>query len=189
MSPNALPVLHSKVEKVEEDVVLPPSYFPCLDARQATSKSWQSVEVPFGDINRLRSFCDEHDVPTTSVFQAAWALVLRCYLGNASVCFASRSSSTADEMRRLPEVNPDICVCQIDFQAVSSMADIFRVIMSRPLSPPRIYRSPLAVNETTLPVNLPLNTFLSCRQDESQDWSFADRPISWECGDSGGQAV
>lgn len=95
---------------------LPPSYLPCLDARPKGDSSWQSTEVPFKDIFRLESFCSEHNVSSESVLQAAWALVLRCYIGNPSVCFMFQSSkgNTNDVDAMVSDPIKSICVVEIE---------------------------------------------------------------------------
>lgn len=67
---------YSNVDDVGDESNLPPSCFPCLDARPGSKESWQFVEVAFRDIVHLRSFCKEYKVSAISVFQVAWALVL-----------------------------------------------------------------------------------------------------------------
>lgn len=67
---------------------LPPSFFPCLDSRSGASNTWQASEVPFKDVNLLRAICQQNSISPSSLFQAAWVLVLQCYIGDPDVCFA-----------------------------------------------------------------------------------------------------
>lgn len=154
-----------------------PSYFPCLDARPGTNRDWQSVEVSFRDTARLRSVCKDNDVSTISVFQAAWAMVLRCYLGNASVCFASYSSTIAEEVDNFWEPHLDLSICQIDFASAFSVSDLFKGVLTRHLrSSPQPQKSPSSVYESHHSDILPINTYLVYREDRDGDWSAMDRP-------------
>ncbi|KAL4725677.1 NRPS [Fusarium chlamydosporum] len=45
--------------------------------------------VPFNDAQQLSSFCHQQGVTHAMFIQAAWALVLRKYTGNSTVCFGS----------------------------------------------------------------------------------------------------
>lgn len=67
---------------------LPHSYFPCLDSRSGASNTWQASELPLKDVNLLRAICQRNGISPSSFIQAAWALVLQCYVGDLNVCFA-----------------------------------------------------------------------------------------------------
>ena len=171
------PMPHPEVDDVVDNPDLQPSYFPDLDARPGTNRNWQSVEVPFRDTARLRSFCKKNDVSAISVFQAAWAMVLRCYLGNASVCFASYSSNVSEEVDSFWEPHLDLSICQIDFASAFSVSDLLKRVWTRHLrSSPQPQESPSSVYEPHHSDVLPVNTCLVYREDGDGDWSAMDRP-------------
>lgn len=165
----------SNVDEVECNTDLPPSYFPCLDARPGIKGIGQAVEVPFRDIIRLRSFCRENEVSAICVFQVAWALVLRCYLGNPCVCFASNRAEDAD-------TQSNISVCQVDFGPAISVLDALRGVVTRHFrSSPQPSINATSFQESEhLEDTLPFNTCMLCREDENQDRSAVDRSAIWE---------
>ena len=159
---NGLSMLHPQVGDTEDHNHLPHSYFPCLDSRPGQNRAWQSTEVPYKDAVRVQSFCKEHDVSSLSIFQAAWAMVLRCYLGSPSVCFTSKSSKTAGLAN-----SATVRVCQMDFAETTSMLDVLKAIHTKDLSSPS---QPLQTRSPThgqpdIPDILPMNTSLVHRED------------------------
>lgn len=159
---------------------LPPSIFPCLDARPGRGQSWQSVEVPFEDALSLTSYCHQNHVSSLAVLQAAWALVLRCYIGNASVCFASRTvERPAMSSKSSTESSADT-ICKVDIDGELSALELIkgtRTIKHR--SHPQLEGlSPARQPET--PEHL-VNTMLLFQESEEQDWQGDDRqdPAEW----------
>ena len=158
---------------------LPQTYFPCLDSRSGSNTTWQAAEVPFKDIIGLRSFCKELDVSHLSVFQAAWALVLRCYLGNPSVCFAYSSSLNPEETNKVSRSHPSTRVCHVEFEKTTSLLDVLKETFKKSVQalcqPSKIqssrYQQPIG------PVNLPTNTVLVYREENQRDWSRVVRPL------------
>ena len=67
--------------------------FPCLDAKPGDQGLVQTVRVPFDDVSRLRSWCQEHGLETIAVWKTAWALILRCYVGSDSTTFGVKKPS------------------------------------------------------------------------------------------------
>ena len=149
---------------------LPQSYFPCLDSRPGTSRAWQSTEVPFRDAVRLRKFCEQYNASSLSVFQAAWALVLRCYLGNPSVCFVC-SSSENYEAEVISGVAPSTSVHHVDFGATTSLLDVLKGAHTIHLQPSS-HQSSIGHNI------LPINTTLVYREATKRDWYGAIRPVN-----------
>ena len=187
---NRTPLLPSMADDVGVTPELPPSYFPCLDARPDAKGSRQSVEVPFRDINRLRFFCNENGISALSVFQTAWALVLRCYLDNPSVCFAYKSSNRAEAAKSSLKSDPGISVCHVDFGAATSISDVLRgVVKSYLQSPSQQPNSPSSFREAEHLDHLPLNTCLVYSEDGNPGWSALHRPVTWDCIDNGFQEV
>lgn len=166
-STNGPPVLRLEADTSELHESLPPSYFPCLDARPGIKGALQSTEVSFRDINRLRSFCRNNYVSSLSVFHAAWALVLRCYLGNLSVCFACKSSQLAENGEEKLAINHFDDVCQVEVGDATTILDILK----------KFCKSQQAETQSSIyePSRgsdvLPMNTSLVYREVGQQDWS------------------
>lgn len=115
---NVQATLRLKVESVDDlPDLLPPSCLPCLDARPGDDGSWQSTKVPFRDAARLKCFCSKHGLSSQSVLQLAWALTLRCYLGNPSVCFACHSVGGTGTALDSIAANSDGGICKVDIEA------------------------------------------------------------------------
>ena len=151
----------------------PLSLFPCLDSRPGSNSSWQSTEVPFKDVDSLQSYCTRNEVSVSTVFQTAWAFVLRCYLNNSSVCFiysSSKGENHADSALRSPS---NRSVCQVDFEAGVSVIDIVRRasmqcvgVTSRPLK-----SQPFIDEQSNNLETLSVNTSLVYREENQRDWS------------------
>lgn len=185
-NPDVKATLHLKAEDVEHvQEVLPPSYLPCLDARPGAHRSWQSTEVPFKDAVRLKSFCSQRKLSPRSVLQLAWALVLRCYVGNPSVCFACHSLegtwSTLDSTAK----GRDESICKVDFQAETPLLELLEEVEKQnsrrhapgtkaQTFPPEHMRSPQGI---------PANTGLLLQEDSSQDWPDIDGLMAGDWGD------
>ncbi|KFY89182.1 hypothetical protein V498_06500, partial [Pseudogymnoascus sp. VKM F-4517 (FW-2822)] len=67
--------------------------FPTLNDNVEGPNERHDVEVITPDLISLSKFCQEHDLKLVTVFQAAWALVLRCYTGLDDVCFGYSEDS------------------------------------------------------------------------------------------------
>ena len=179
-------MLHLKGGNTDEDEDLqlshqdlPQSYFPCLDSRAGINRGFQSTEVPFRDTPRLRSCCTENDVSSLSVFQAAWALVLRCYLGNPSVCFvySSCENPDAEEISKSPS---SVSVCQVGFGATTSLLDVLKGAHKKHVQsssqPSKFHAS---FHQPSIgPDFLPINTALVYREENQRDWSGVVRPVN-----------
>lgn len=162
-------MLHPQVGDTKDHNDLPHSYFPCLDSRSGQQRSWQSIEVPFKDAVCVQSFCREHNVSSLSIFQAAWAMVLRCYLGSPSVCFASNSSEIAKDANRAT-----VSVCQMEFAEATSMLDVLKGMHTKCLSSPsQPWQTQSSIRERPdVQDILPMNTSLVYRED---GWSTMHR--------------
>lgn len=67
--------------------------FPTLNDNVEGPNERHDVEVIKLDLISLNKFCQEHDLKLVTIFQAAWALVLRCYTGLDDVCFGYSEDS------------------------------------------------------------------------------------------------
>ncbi|KAL8785677.1 MAG: hypothetical protein Q9213_003236 [Squamulea squamosa] len=173
MNPDIQPILHLKADDVPKDqIFLPPSYLPCLDATPGADCSWQVTEVPFKDVVGLRSFGSRHEVSSASVLQAAWALVLRCYIGNPLVCFACNfSGDTANgHATTTPDTVEDICMAEIE--AGMPVMELVKQIAKHcsKVYPPLIQSQPYCALGTQLYNRVHVNTRLRFRDESSQAW-------------------
>ncbi|KAL8668796.1 MAG: hypothetical protein Q9168_006589 [Polycauliona sp. 1 TL-2023] len=166
------------VDDVEE--TLPPSYLPCLDARPGGNRSWQSTEVPFKDAARLDAFCGRMGVSTRSVLQLAWALVLRCYVGNPSVCFACYFYEGASDA-------PDEGICKIDIEAETPLKAVLdKVDQQRGGIPPSSKKAQMfSTDNSRSSPSIPANTAFLFQYGNGRDWPDMDDSKSCGFGDDG----
>ena len=159
---NGLLMHHPQVGDTEDHNDLPHTYFPCLDSRPGQNRAWQSNEVPFKDAVRVQSFCREHHVSSLSFFQAAWAMVLRCYLSSSSVCFTSNSSKIAETAN-----SATVSICQMEFAETTSMLDVLKAVHTKYLSssPQPLQTHSWIHKQPGIPYILPMNTSLVHRED------------------------
>ena len=151
----------------------PISLFPCLDSRPGSNSNWQSTEVPFKDVDILQSYCTRNEVSALAVFQTAWALVLRCYLNNSSVCFIYSSSQRKDRRDNAVMSPPHLGVCQADFEAGIPLFNILkRASMQCSEIPSRPLKShPFIGEQSDALETLSMNTSLVYREETQQNGS------------------
>lgn len=180
---NGPSVLHPQVRNTEDHNHLPHSYFPCLDSRPGQNRAWQSNEVPFKDAVRVQSFCREHNVSSLSIFQAAWAMVLRCYLGSPSVCFASNSSEIAEDAN-----SATVSLCRMEFTETTSVLDVLKGVYTKYFPSPSQPSQTQSSNheQPDLLDILPINTSLVHRED---NLSMMHRPAIPEYALRGSNSV
>ncbi|KAK7983690.1 mitochondrial membrane protein [Apiospora arundinis] len=63
--------------------------YPLSDVHE-DQRRVHNLSITFGQ--RLRGFCRQHELTLASVFQLAWAMVLRVYLNSDSICFGYMTS-------------------------------------------------------------------------------------------------
>ena len=105
-----------------------------------------------------------------SIFQTAWAIVLRCYLGSPSVCFASNSSEIAEDAD-----SAIVGICQVEFAGASSMLNVVKGMNTKYFpSPDRTLQTQSTLYERSdAPNIMPINTSLAYREDSG---SMEHRP-------------
>ncbi|KAF2716070.1 acetyl-CoA synthetase-like protein [Polychaeton citri CBS 116435] len=87
-----------------------PCYFPTLKAASEDKTnsglgSFDSLNVSLDvTLEVVRSFCGRHNITPASLFQTAWALLLKSYTGQADVCFGSLCSEREVEVERMDEM-------------------------------------------------------------------------------------
>ncbi|KAI2483727.1 Peptide synthetase [Pyrenophora tritici-repentis] len=70
-----------------------PCIFPNLvDSAETTRCHIELEEVRFDHLNRLKTFCQRHEMTLSTFFQVAWAMVLQNYTASPDVCFGYLSS-------------------------------------------------------------------------------------------------
>ncbi|KAL9600221.1 MAG: hypothetical protein Q9179_003287 [Wetmoreana sp. 5 TL-2023] len=164
--------IHLRAEEVKESHDLPPSIFPCLDARPGGSRIWQATEVPFRDIDRIRAFASQYQVSSLSILQAAWALVIGRYIGNPSVCFACGSSVIAAYDAEISLSDTVDSVCEVDVDGEALVIDLVKGLKTRVYharSQP-LTSSLLSHQHSQCPVELPANTCLLFRDEKDRNW-------------------
>ncbi|KAI4105689.1 MAG: hypothetical protein L6R37_002588 [Teloschistes peruensis] len=185
-SPATIP-LESNGEIVHHLPELPPTIFPCLDARPGLGKGWQCCEISFNDIDVFRAYCSQYNVSSLAVLQAAWALVLRCYTGNLSPCFACEVCEEATHAALSSPPNAMSKFCIADIGSEMRVLELLKGMSMNPYKPssqslearsfPTLQPSPSAV--------LPVNTLLFFRDKQEQDWLDDERlePEDWAGND------
>lgn len=94
-----------------------PCSFPHLGDSQESDRELLTLELRLQDISPLKSFCLRNGVTLSNVLQLVWALVLRTYTGNDSVCFGYLTSG---RNAPLPNIESAVglfitmLVCRID---------------------------------------------------------------------------
>ena len=149
------------------------SYFPPLDARSVPGKAWQGVEVPFRNIHLLRTWCEKRRVQPVVVFQAAWALVLKCYTGDSHVVFSVDSVREHDILSNVDGADGLALGLRVDLEECKTSWDLINHVrteaaVSFPAHPvsngPGLHRSNGVVP------TFPANTCLLYRESEKGIW-------------------
>ena len=110
---------------------LPYSYFPCLDSRPGAGKTWHETEVPFKDISLLETRCQHQNIDSVSVFQAAWALLLKYYLGNLHVSFAFDCIQKCDDPSKLDHLASNVSWGEARFDQCTTSSELLRHFHTR----------------------------------------------------------
>ena len=94
--------------------------FPCLDARPGKLGLLGSVGVPFADAVGVAEWCRAYALEPIALFEAAWALVLRCYLSTDSVSFAVGQLVDSNALLK----DPKLATCSLDLLERTSLLSI-----------------------------------------------------------------
>jgi hypothetical protein len=89
----------------------------------------QSINVDVGAASNLRSFCNHHQLTLSNLFQVAWGLVLKSYVGSDSVCFGYLNSGRDIPIPRVEDaVGPFInsLVCYMDLSSEALLINTLR---------------------------------------------------------------
>ena len=110
-----------------------PCYFPVL-GKQATGLAEQFIvehRIKGNDVATLRQLCKQQEVTVADVFIVVWALVLRSYTGNNSICFGYITSGRDASILAVNDVlGPliNMLVHRIFFQDSSSLVSLLKEI-------------------------------------------------------------
>ncbi|THC98393.1 hypothetical protein EYZ11_002112 [Aspergillus tanneri] len=66
---------------------VPPCHFPVVNDDITDDNKLHELAVDMENADAIHAFCAAHNVTPATVFQAAWALVLKTYTGQDDVCF------------------------------------------------------------------------------------------------------
>ncbi|KAH8723175.1 hypothetical protein GQ44DRAFT_761196 [Phaeosphaeriaceae sp. PMI808] len=69
-----------------------PCIFPAIGGGEKENSDMKEIELHIGSLPALRNFAKANNLTLNSLFQAAWALVLRIFTGAEDVCFGFLSS-------------------------------------------------------------------------------------------------
>ena len=148
---------------------LPYSYFPCLDSRRGAGKNWQGTEVPYKDINLLQARCKHHNIDPASVFQAAWALVLKCYIGDPHVCFAFGCLRECDRISKFNHSNSSLSWGEARLSQCKTSLELLRHVQTRSKRLfPDPADAPVGYGPDSRILKLPANTCLLYRESNQE---------------------
>ncbi|KAI1371780.1 hypothetical protein F4677DRAFT_286591 [Hypoxylon crocopeplum] len=70
-----------------------PCHFPMLVSERAVLSEWETTSIDLKvSCESLRTFAHDYKISISTVLRAAWALLLRTYIGSDNVCFGFRIS-------------------------------------------------------------------------------------------------
>jgi hypothetical protein len=79
--------VESKAEVITQASILQPCQFPASNERHVPAQTPRMHQIDISASEKLVSEITKHRLSTTQWIQAAWAILLRCYLGSDAVCF------------------------------------------------------------------------------------------------------
>lgn len=188
--PNSQTGLHlsnsvtNRVISIEDD--LPHSYFPCLDSSPGAGKTWQGIEVPFKDISLLQTRCRHQNVAFESVFQAAWALVLKYYVGDLHVSFAFESIRDCDDPSKLDHLTSHTSLAEARLDQCTTSLELLRHVHVRNVCLP--LHSPdgsVGSGFDSSRLESPANTCLLYRRTNQGVWRGLEESTLQQYGDQG----
>jgi hypothetical protein len=111
--------------------VTPCYLYPGIENETHTVKDdpMQSVDINIGAASNIRSFCNQHQLTLPSLFQVAWGLVLRYYVGSDNVCFGYLNSGRDIPIPQIEDaVGPfiNVLVCRMDLSSETLLTQTLR---------------------------------------------------------------
>ncbi|KAF7512378.1 hypothetical protein GJ744_001946 [Endocarpon pusillum] len=108
---------------------LVPCHFPTLNDDISQPNELHELRLEIDQTSKLKNFCRAHNLTPASVFQAAWALVLKAYTGTDDVCFGYLSAGRDAPVLNIGEtigvyINMLVCRLKLDPKAnVTSLVE------------------------------------------------------------------
>ncbi|OJZ79483.1 hypothetical protein ASPFODRAFT_106992, partial [Aspergillus luchuensis CBS 106.47] len=109
-----------------------PCHLPTLEAPGAggqPGKELRSNSLSLGAGERVREFCQRHEVTMSNLFQVAWGLVLQAYTGAETACFGYLNSGRDIPVRGVHDiVGPfiNMLVCRVDTRPERSLLSMLQ---------------------------------------------------------------
>jgi non-ribosomal peptide synthase protein (TIGR01720 family) len=104
--------------------------FPRL-THGASEKVTIDFKVPFSGSAALHDFCTRRDVTTATVYQLAWAMVLKAYTGTESACFGFLASGRDMDIPGIQDsIGPyiNMLVCRVDLNLAMSIHETLQCL-------------------------------------------------------------
>lgn len=182
--PNRQTELHltNSVTSTEKD--LPYSIFPCLDSRPGAGKTWHETEVPFKDISLLQTRCQHQNIDSISVFKAAWALVLKCYLGNLHVSFAFDCVRDCDDQSKLDHLASNVSLSEARLDQCTTSLELLKHLHTRDEWPP-LHSADGPHGPDSRRLESPVNTCLLYRTTKQGAWTGLEESMLLQYMDKG----
>ena len=109
-----------------------PCSFPELQGEPG-ARGASTINVPVADAHALRAFCSAHETTPATLLHLVWALVLRAYTGNDSVCFGYLGSGReidVDDVDNIAGPFITMLVSRVNFQPESAVGELLRGIQN-----------------------------------------------------------
>ncbi|EGE07648.1 nonribosomal peptide synthase [Trichophyton equinum CBS 127.97] len=110
---------------------LKPCHLPRLSSFSGTQKQLRTTFVKFEHYPELQAMCEKQKVTMSNVMHAAWAVVLRAYVGSDDVCFGYLSAGRDAPVNGIQETIGafiNMLCCRVVFSPGASFHEIFRKV-------------------------------------------------------------
>jgi amino acid adenylation domain-containing protein len=112
---------------------LAPCHFPVLNDDLLEPNELHELNMEIGDESDLTSFCRKHNLTPASVFQTAWALVLKSYTSLDDVCFGYLSSGRDAPIADVGDtvgVYINMLICRLKLSPGSEVAQLVEAVQT-----------------------------------------------------------
>ncbi|EFQ97050.1 hypothetical protein MGYG_00094 [Nannizzia gypsea CBS 118893] len=110
---------------------LKPCHLPRLGSHTSAQKQLRTTFVNFERYPELQAMCEQQKVTMSNVMHAAWAVVLRAYVGSDDVCFGYLSAGRDAPVNGIQETIGafiNMLCCRVVFSPRASFHEIFRKV-------------------------------------------------------------
>ncbi|KAF3490821.1 nonribosomal peptide synthase [Arthroderma uncinatum] len=110
---------------------LKPSQLPRLNSQPNAEKQLRTTHVIFNRYPELQALCEQQKVTMANVMHAAWAVVLRAYIGSDDVCFGYLSAGRDAPVNGIQDTIGafiNMLCCRVQFSPNASFLEIFRKV-------------------------------------------------------------